>query len=342
MSVRVALAGFGEMGREALRALEPRADAEVVAVYDINPCLVGRPLGEFVPGCRWPAVVVEHPEQAGRPPADVAVHATTAFAAEAQPQLEDLLRCGLDVVTICQELVFPIAERVAIAERIDAIARAAGKTVVAAGVNPGWVLDVLPIAASLGCVDVRRVACRRVVDFSPYGADEMAHIGAGLTEREFRAGVEAGGIGHIGLLESAAMVAASIDLEVDQWAQTKEPLLATRTHVTKVTRVLSGRVRGFVQRVVGLAGGEEVLDFEMRGLLDPGDDDPALGDQIRVDGRPEVDLRIRSALAQRGGEGTAGVATNLIGPVLAAAPGLVPLRRLPLARSRRRLAMTEG
>ena len=327
------------MGREVVRTLEPRIDAELVAVLDKDHRIVGRPLSNVIDDCAWPDLIVADPAGGDRPRADVAVHATTAFAREALPQIEELIRAGLDVVTICQELVFPVEERVAVAARLDAVAKRAGKTVVAAGVNPGWVLDVLPIAASLGCVDVRDVNCRRIVDFSPYGRDEMAHIGAGLTKDEFEAGARAGRIGHIGLLESAALVAASLELEVTRWNQTKEPLIASRLHATKSTSVPPGRVRGFVQRVSGWDEADrEVVGFEMLGLLDPCPEDPVMGDEIRIGARPDVDLSIRSALAQRGGEATAGVASNLIGPVLAAEPGLIAVDRLSLARSRRRLA----
>lgn len=338
MAVRVLVQGFGEMGQEVVRTLEFRRDAELVGALDTDPEKVGHPVSDLLEGCRWPQVVIAHPAEGELPDADVAVHATTAFAAEALPEIEDLLRSGLDVVTICQELVFPVEDRIALAARLDEIAKRTGKTVVAAGVNPGWVLDVLPIAASLGCVDAREVRCRRVVDFSPYGPDEMKHIGAGLTAEEFEAGAEDGAIGHIGLLESAAMVAASLDLEVTRWSQAKEPLIASREHVTKSAKISPGQVRGFVQRVLGWSGEDEVAQFEMQGLLDPGDDDPDLGDHIQIRARPDVDLVVRSAIAQRGGEATAGVASNLIGAALAGEPGLIDVSRLPLARSRRSLA----
>jgi 4-hydroxy-tetrahydrodipicolinate reductase len=186
------------------------------------------------------------------------------------------------------------------------------------------------------------VACRRVVDFSPYGPDEMAHIGAGLTGPEFDTGARAGQLGHIGLLESAHMVATALGISPDRWAQTKTPVLADRRCVTSFVEVKPGRVRGFRQRVQGSVADDVVLDFEMLGLLDPTNDDPELGDSITIDAEPSVHLTVSRETAQRGGTATAGVATNLLGPVLAAEPGFLPLWRLPLQRSRSHVRLTSS
>ena len=341
---RVVIQGFGSMGREAVAALAHRSDAEIVAVFDTDRALVGRRLAEIVPGSRWPGVVVQDPteEAIGRAAGDVALHATTAFAEEAVPQLAILLAADLDVVTLCQELVHPLPERAELAAVLDAIARRCGKSVAAGGVNPGWVLDLLAIAASLGCYDIRTVACQRIVDFSPYGPDEMAHIGAGLTEQQFQAGVRAGELGHVGLLESAHMVAEALGLTPESWTQTKAPLVSERPCATSFVTVEPGHVRGFRQRVQGRIADAVIVDFEMVGLLDPDGDDPGLGDSITIKAQPNVHLKVAGEIAQRGGIGTAGVATNLLGPVMAAQPGFIPLWRLPLERSRSQVRLSPG
>lgn len=343
MTFRVLIQGFGAMGQECLKALENRSDAEVTAILDSNPDLVGRVLGDVLKSSRWANIEIRHPESADwdRLDADVAIHATTAFASEAAPQISRLLEAGLDVATICQELVYPIDDRLPVADALHKEAQSHGRSVVAGGVNPGWILDILVVAASLGCVDITAVTASRVVDFSPYGTDEMAHIGAGLDMDSFNQGADNGKIGHIGLRESTALVAAALGLDVTTWTETKQPIIAEKRHSTKFVTVEPGGARGFVQRVQGAAGARTVIDFEMRGLLDVGADDPPLGDRITIKATPDIDLTVHGDDTSRGGPATAGVVTNLLGPVQAAAPGLHTVLSLPLIRSRTKLGVAD-
>ncbi|MFJ4223396.1 hypothetical protein [Microbacterium sp. NPDC089695] len=341
MTVSVIIQGFGAMGREILAALAARTDADVIAVLDTDATLVGRRLGEVVGTSRWPDVVVRHPDEVrlGDLRADVAVHATTAFVDVAVPQIAALLDAGADVVTLCQELVYPREENADLAADLHRTAVAAGRTVVAGGVNPGWILDLLPIAASLGCRDIDAVRATRVVDFSPYGPDEMVHIGAGLDEDRFRAGADSGEIGHIGLLESARMVADALGLDVDRWEQTKDPVISPDGHATPFADVAPGHVRGFRQRVRGWTGDRLRADFEMVGLIDVRADDPELGDRIAITATPDIAVTVQGGDTTDGGTSTAGVVTNLIGPALASGPGLRTIADLPLTRSRTTLRL---
>lgn len=346
MTVRVVLQGFGAMGRAGARTLLARADAQIVAVLDIAPDLVGRRVGEVL--SEAPVAVADLPIQ--RPDsvdllglgADVALHTTTAFLDLAEEQLARMLAAGLDIVSICQELVFPLAANRAAVRRLDEVARRHGRSVVAAGVNPGWILDMLVVAATLGCAEVKQVRARRVVDFSPYGPDEMAHIGAGLDEHAFAAGVQTGHIGHIGLLESAALVSAALELCVDSWDQSKVPVIADAPCTTAFASVPAGRVRGFRQTVSGRRGEATVVEMEMVGLLAPSPDDEPLGNRLTVDGSIAIDLAVTGDDTVDGGNATAGVAVNLIGPILAAEPGVHTVLDLSLHRSRRTLRLPAG
>lgn len=342
MAVRVVLQGFGAMGRACARTLLAREDADIVAVLDVAPNLVGRTVGEVLDAAGPAAGVrIAHPDDVHLSGlgADVAVHTTTAFLGPAEAQLTALVASGLDVVSICQELVFPLAHNRASAGRLDAAAREHGRSVVAAGVNPGWILDMLVVAATLGCATVDTVRATRVVDFSPYGPDEMAHIGAGLDPLSFEAGVRAGHIGHIGLLESAALVSTALGLDVDVWEQSKVPVLAQAPCSTPFASVGSGQVRGFRQTVSGRRGEATVLEMAMVGLLGRQADDEPWGDRLTITGSTSMDVTILGADTSAGGRATAEVAVNLIGPILAAEPGLHTVLDLPLVRSRASLRL---
>ncbi len=319
--MRVMQYGTGAMGGLMVKLLATKPGVELAGAIDHDPTKLGRDLGEVAGLGRTLGLAVGAADTLGTIDADVALHATTAFADEALPIVKALIARGMNVVTIAQELFFPLGRNAEAAAEIDRLAKAAGVRVTAIGINPGFILDLFPITASLPCWSVERVTGRRVVDFSPYGSDEMVHIGAGLTEDEFVAGAEHGEIGHIGLLESAAMVVHALGLEVDELVQVKAPLVTARDRATDFVRIPAGRVAGFRQTVTGAKDGRETISLEMVGLLDPGAEDPAMGDSFRIEGTPSVAVATREEIAQRGGLGTAAAAVNTIPRLLAAAPG---------------------
>lgn len=333
-TVRVIQYGVGAMGSNMVRLLQARPQAQLVGAIDRDPAKIGRDVGELAGLGKETGVRVRFPPQQvlDGVKADVALLATTAFLDEAFPQIMALLERRLSVVTICQELFFPLGVNSGKAREIDRQARRAGVAVTACGINPGFIMDIVPVLCSLPCWQIDRVSVQRVVDFSPYGPDEMRHIGAGLSERAFMEGVRRGEIGHIGLLETAAMVAHCLGLQIDELRQLKEPLLARRPRETRFVRVPAGGVCGFRQSVAGLKDGETILDFRMVGIVAPnqGEDGVELGDHARIEGTPSVDIRIKEEIAQKGGLGTAGVAVNLMPRVLSAPPGFRTMNELAL------------
>lgn len=329
-AIAVGLYGVGEMGGAMARLLASKPAARVVAPVDSDPAKIGRTL-DSVAGAGGADVTVLEPSPAAFAEADVVLHATTAYAGETAAQLGPLLRAGKNVVTIAQELVFPLTPARAPAQALHADAVAGGASLVAAGVNPGFAMDLVPMVCSLACGRVDHVEVRRTVDFSPYGPDEMLHIGAGLSEAEFAGRAARDEVGHIGLMESAACLNESLGLGADDLRQSKHPVLARRRCRTPRLAIEPGDVRGFRQEVVGHRGGSEVLRLQMNALLDPDPDERAtLGDVTVLTGEPSVEVELKREVAQRGGLATAAVAVNLIPSVLAAAPGFKRIVDLPL------------
>jgi 2,4-diaminopentanoate dehydrogenase len=68
-------------------------------------------------------------------------------------------------------------------------------------------------------------------------------IGSGLSPEEFRARGRAGTLGHMGLLESVAMIGAALGWELDAIEQTLDPLVADTAIRTDALEVAAGQVR---------------------------------------------------------------------------------------------------
>lgn len=141
-----------------------------------------------------------------------------------------------------------------------------------------------------------------MVDFSPYGPDEMTNIGAGLSPQQFLDGVKKGVIGHVGLLETAAMVARCLGISLDELKQKKEPIVTRRRRESSFISIQPGKVCGFRQNVSGFREGHEILTFKMIGIISPDkeEDGVELGDYPRIDGTPSVDITIKEEISQKG------------------------------------------
>ena len=332
--IRVIQYGVGAMGGNMVKLLEMRPEAVVVGSVDHDPAKIGQDLGEVAGLGRRTGIKVSSPadEALAKVKADVVLVAITAFVDEAFEPIMKYLDKGCRVVTICQELFFPVGRNVKKARAIDRKAREMGVGVTAVGINPGFIMDIVPIVCSVPCWEIGKVFVRRVVDFSPYGPDEMRHIGAGLSAAEFTGGVRRGEIGHIGLLETTAMVAHCLGLDIDELRQTKKPMVTKKGRKSGFIAIPPGKVCGFRQDVVGLRNGKGLLDFRMVGIVspDPKEDGVELGDYARIDGTPSVDIQIKEEISQRGGLGTAGVAVNMIPRVMSAGPGFHTMNTLTL------------
>ncbi|HEX3905596.1 MAG TPA: dihydrodipicolinate reductase [Polyangia bacterium] len=315
--VRVAIVGLGAIGREVLKAVRTRPALELSGAFD--PAFVGRDAGE-VAEIGTLGVKVASTLSAALTGADVALVLTLSGVAEMVPIVEAAGAAGVDVVSTCEDLSYADFAAPDLARQLDARARAAGITVVGTGVNPGLVMDRLPLTLAAACVRVDRLLVTRVVDAAKRRGPLRAKVGAGLTVEEFKAGVAAKKLGHRGLAESCALVGLGLGWTFDEVRSTIGPVTEPRDGID------AGRVAGLRQSAIGLAGGRELvrLDLEMSvGAPEP-------HDRVVIEGDPPLDLLIRGGT--HGDRATVGTVLNAIPAVIAAAPGLVTVLDLTLRR----------
>jgi len=334
--IRIIVFGLGAMGSNMVRLLQNKPPARVIGAIDHDPAKIGQDAGKAAGLEKSLGIEVGFPPETvlDRVEADLVLHTTTAFLDEAYDQIIALIDRGLNVITICQELFFPIGKNISRAKDIDRKAREKGIRITAVGINPGFVMDLLPILCSVPCWSIEKIFVRRVVDFAPYGPDEMRHIGVNLTQEKFLEGVKAGTIGHIGLLETTAMVGHCLGFPIDELKQTKEPLITQSPRNSRFVKIEPGKVCGFKQNVAGLIQGKKILDFRMVGIVSPHkeEDGVEMGDTTRISGEPSVDITIKEEIAQKGGLGTSGVAVNMIPILLDSEPGFHTMDRYVMPR----------
>ena len=95
---------------------------------------------------------------------DVVVLCTSSSVRGVMPQIEGVLKAKVPIVTTTEELSYPVRRNAALAKRIDAMAKRAKVAVLSTGVNPGFVMDALPIMLTVACERIESVAVNRVQD----------------------------------------------------------------------------------------------------------------------------------------------------------------------------------
>ncbi|MCX7623392.1 MAG: hypothetical protein N2Z82_06555 [Thermomicrobium sp.] len=328
---RVVQYGLGPIGCELARLALERASYELVGAIDIDPAKVGRDVGALL-GLEGPTGVVVRSDAAAvlaetRP--DCVLHATGSSLERVFPQLETAIRAGANVVSTCEELAYPAAGYPELAARLDALAREHGVTVLGTGVNPGYVMDTLPVFFSGVAPQVSAVRAERVQNASTRRKPLQEKIGSGKTVEEFQRLVAAGTVRHVGLRESAYLIAHGLGWRIEQYEERIEPVIAERRIVTEYFTVEPGRVCGVDQLGRALVDGEERITLHLRMFLDA---DPAY-DRVRLEGPVPLELVVPGGL--HGDRATTAIALNAVPRVVEHAPGLVTMVDLPMVAVRR-------
>lgn len=319
-TISVAQYGIGPIGAEIARLLLTKPWIKLVAAVDIDPNKIGKDLGEVIGLGREVGVPVTA-ELPGKP--DVVCHSTGSRLRDVAGQLSSLLERGCHVVSTCEELSFPLD--VAIREQLQHVARAANVGLIGTGVNPGFVMDKLPLTLTSVCQEVKSVDIIRIQNASTRREPLQRKVGAGMTVDEFRAAVGAGRIKHMGLKESLMMVGRGLGVEFDRVTDEKiEPILAEREVVTQYLRVAPGQVAGVHQTIQG--SGRIDVSLELRMYV--GAEDVA-ADRVVVKGVPDVEMEIKGGV--HGDRATAAMVVNCIPRIMQARPGVLTMDDIPVS-----------
>ena len=327
MPVKVVLYGIGAIGARIARCLLKKKGIEVVGAIDIDPAKVGKDLGEVIGlGEKTGVVVSNDPDKVlSEAKPDVVVHATLSFMDKVFDQIMTCIKHGVNVVSTCEELSHPYVSNPKLAKQLDEAAKRAGVTVLGTGINPGFLMDTLPIVLSAVCHEVRSIKVCRSINAATRRLPFQKKIGAGLTVEEFKEKMESGAItGHVGLEQSIALIADALGWRLDKIeVEPVQPVVAEKEVKSDYITVPPGKVAGLKQVARGIMGGKEVITLEFTAYIGAEE-----YDSIDIDGVPPVHEKITPCV--HGDEGTVGMITNMIPKVIKAPPGLLTMKDMPL------------
>lgn len=319
--------GIGAIGAEVVRTMLNTPEIEIVGAIDTSAAKAGKDLGEAAGiGHTLGVPVSFEPEPLLKDVyADVVVHCTGSSLTEVYPQIMSMIAAEKSVISSCEELAFPWIRYPDISQKLDRRAKETGVRVLGTGVNPGFVMDLLPLMLSTVTRQVKSVRVTRVVDVSTRRIQLQRKVGVALSVLGFQQAASAGAIGHVGLRESAMMIADTLGWRLDDLSETLEPIPAKERRKTEYFLIERGYTLGLRQSVRGIASGQEVLRLDLE--MSVGAQDPS--DVIEIDGRPPIKLVIPGGI--HGDVATASIIANCV-PTMARSrmTGLLSMRDLPL------------
>jgi hypothetical protein len=322
-NIRVIQYGLGPIGAAVARQIVEREGVELVGGVDIDPAKIGQDLGELIGLGRPLGVQIADKLASVEAGADVVVHTTNSYFSLFTNQILEILEAGLDIVSTSEELSFPWLAHGEEAAKVDGAARRAGKTVLGTGVNPGFLMDSLPLFLTSICQQVDRIDVTRVINASLRRGPFQAKIGSGMTVEEFNAKMATGRMGHVGLPESMGMLFSTVGKDLVRYESDVEPVVADRPIETDDFQVEPGQVRGLRQVARGYDGDGEFVSLTFVAALEERND----VDTIQITGRPDLTVELRGT---NGDLATVAMAVNAIRRVHEAPPGLSTMRDLPV------------
>jgi len=327
---RVALFGLGPLGKKVGREILSRGQMDIVGAIDLQG--VGDDLGDVIEsGNKTGVVVSDNAEKVLKDSnPDAVIHMTSSSFEAVAPQLRICADAGANVVTSCEQLLYPYVTQKGLADDIDGYFQDAGVSLLGTGINPGFLMDKLPLLLSGVMLDIRAVKVTRNMYSRVRRPSFQKKIGTGMSEAEFRQKIADKVItGHVGLFESAAMVVAGLGWDVDEIDELPvEPIICdkkvvTYTDPTKATELMTvepGQVAGLRNVVIARKNGEDVvtLDFIAHANVEQG------FDLVELEGTPN--MRVKNLDGMDGDIGTGAILINSVRRIIDAPTGLLTMK----------------
>ncbi len=316
--------GLGPIGQAIGRTVAEEPRLVSVGAVDIDPHLQHHKLHEICDAELPELPIVGSLADVKAPEGAVVLQATVSRLSQARDQLMEAIARGYNVVSTCEELVWPWDDQPDLARELDEAARKGGVTLLGVGVNPGMVMDTLPALVARITSGVDAVYVARYVDVLERRIPLQEKMGLTKDPAWVQERLDRGQIGHVGLGASLQMLAAGLGWSLDVISIESEPIVATETLESGLGFIEPGLCKGIRQKAIGYIAGVPRITLEL--IMEAG---VAGGgrDETIIDGDQALHMHLTGV---HGDKATAALIVNQALHVQQMPPGLQTMLSAPL------------
>jgi len=322
--IKIIQVGMGPIGIATTKLAALRSEFELVGGIDVNFDLEGKDIGVLIGDSPLGTLVRTDLKNAVNEwTPDVAIVTTVSQVDKLASTAEELLKNGVNVVSSSEELLVPEYRAPEIAERLDQVAKENNTTIVAAGINPGFTMDLFPLFVSTACVYVDKMRVSRCLDAGLRRESLQKKVGVGLTIDEFHIGEKEGWIGHKGLEESIQLLCKGLGWKDIETEEILQPMIADQDYHTKFYEAKKGQVIGVHHIGFAKKKGRVLVELDLKMYAGA----KKTFDRVQITGTPNLDVNFDGGIP--GDIATSATLLNSVPRVLEAPAGLLSPLDLP-------------